>query len=132
WPDDPNFNQKPFPGVGLDAIKFLHLERNILFHGHEPLDTDTTPSLEGEYWLMHNGYCQAEGVANLWMVPEAGALIAVGFAKPMGGAGGYARYIAICPPDWEYGVSIAEVPGAPLPKSDKPLHWDEGKGMRVR
>ena len=81
---------------------------------------------------MHNGYCQAEGVANLWMVPEAGALIAVGFAKPMGGAGGYARYIAICPPDWEYGVSIAEVPGAPLPKSDKPLRWDEGKGMRVR
>lgn len=129
WPNpDPGL----FPGVSLDAIKFLHLERNILFHGHEPLDTDTTPTLEGEYWLMHNGYCQGEGVANLWMVPEAGALIAVGFAKPMGGAGGYARYIAICPLDWEYGVSIAEVPGAPLPKSDKPLHWDEGKGMRVR
>lgn len=30
--------------------------RHILFHGHEPLDTDTTPNLEGEYWLMHNGY----------------------------------------------------------------------------
>lgn len=132
WPDDPNFNKKPFPGVSLDALKFLHEKRHILFHGHEPLDTDTTPNLEGEYWLMHNGYCQAEGVANLWMVPEAGALIAIGYAKPMGGTGGYARYIAICPPDWEYGVSVDKVPGAPLPRSDKPLHWDEEKGMRVR
>jgi len=132
WPDDPNFNQKPFPGVGLDALKYLHEERKILFHGHEPLDTDTTPGLEGEYWLMHAGYCQAEGVANLWMVPEAGALVAIGFAKPMGGTGGYARYIAICPSDWEYGVSVKDAPGAPLPKHEKPLHWDEEKGMRVR
>ena len=31
-------------------------------HGHEPLDTDTTPTLEGEAWLMHNGYTQAESV----------------------------------------------------------------------
>ncbi len=132
WPDDPNFNQKPFPGVGLDAIKYLHEERDILFHGHEPLDTDTTPGLEGEYWLMHEGYCQAEGVANLWMVPDAGALITIGYAKPMGGTGGYARYIAICPSDWEYGVSVKEVPGAPSPKYEKPLRWDEEKGMRVR
>ena len=48
WSDRARFNQKPFPGVSLDALKFLHLERNILFHGHEPLDTDTTPTLEGE------------------------------------------------------------------------------------
>lgn len=131
WPGK-GFSQKPFPGVSLDALKFLHKKRHILFHGHEPLDTDTTPRLEGEYWLMHNGYCQAEGVTNLWMVPEAGALIAIGFAKPMGGTGGYARYIALCPPNWKYGIFIKEVFGAPLPKSHKPLHWDEGKGMRVR
>ena len=62
-----------------------------MFHGHEPLDTDTTPNLEGEYWLRHNYYCQAEGVTNLDQVPEAGALIAIGFAKPEGGTGGYAR-----------------------------------------
>jgi len=54
WEDTARYNKKPFPGVGLDALKFLHLERNILFHGHEPLDTDTTPTLEGEYWLLHN------------------------------------------------------------------------------
>jgi len=131
WPAK-DFNAKPFPGVHIDALKFLHNERKILFHGHEALDTDTTPSLEGEYWLMHNGFCQAEGVMNLDKVPAKGALIAIGYAKPMGGSGGYARYIAICPPDWEYGVSIAEVPGAPTKKYDKPLVWDEKKGMRTR
>jgi kynurenine formamidase len=130
WETNKQFNQKPFPGVALDAIQFLHNERNILFHGHEALDTDTTPSLEGEYWLMHNHYCQAEGVANLDKVPEAGALVAIGFAKPMGGTGGYARYIAICPPDWPHGVTIGEMPGAPLPKQPYPLKRDENGVMK--
>ena len=109
-----------FPGVGLDALKLLHLERQILFHGHEPLDTDDR-GLEGEAWLMHNNYCQAEGVRNLHLVPEAGALVAIGFAKPMGGTGGFARYIAIAPSDWPHGVSVTEMPGAPLPKQKHPL-----------
>ena len=125
WEDVDRFNQKPFPGVSLPALQFLHLERNILFHGHEPLDTDTTPNLEGEYWLLHNHYTQAEGVANLDKVPEAGALVAIGFAKPEGGTGGYARYIAICPPDWPYGVSVLDAPGAPLPVQPHPLRRDE-------
>ncbi|HEY2847392.1 MAG TPA: cyclase family protein, partial [Pyrinomonadaceae bacterium] len=122
WPDPSLSTKFPFPGVTLDALKFLHLERHILFHGHEALDTDTTPTLEGESWLMHNGYTQAEGVANLDQVPEKGALIAIGYAKLQGGTGGYARYIAICPPDWKYGTAISDA-DAPLPKSDKPLHW---------
>ena len=124
WSDVENFAKKPFPGVKLDTLQFLHNERKILFHGHEPLDTDTTPTLEGEAWLMHNHFAQAEGVANLDQVPEAGALIAIGFAKPKGGVGGYARYIAICPPDWRYGVSVLEAPGAPLPKQPHPLKRD--------
>jgi kynurenine formamidase len=121
WSDTANFAKAPFPGVKLDTLQFLQLERKILFHGHEPLDTDTTPTLEGEYWLMHNHFAQAEGVANLDQVPEAGALIAIGFAKPKGGVGGYARYIAICPPDWQFGVSVVDAPGAPLPKQPHPL-----------
>lgn len=125
WSDVARYNKKPFPGVSLAALKFLHIHRNILFHGHEPLDTDTTPTLEGEYWLLHNHYCQAEGVTNLDKVPEAGALIAIGFAKPEGGTGGYARYIAICPPGWKYGESILEAPGAPLPKQPYPLRRDQ-------
>jgi len=130
WNDTERFNKKPFPGVSLDALKFLHLERKILFHGHEPLDTDTTPTLEGEAWLMHNHFAQAEGVANLDKVPEAGALISIGFAKPEGGTGGYARYVAIAPSDWPHGVSVTEVPGAPLPKQPHPLRRNEHGVMR--
>jgi kynurenine formamidase len=130
WSDIERFNQKPFPGVSLDALKFLHNERKILFHGHEPLDTDTTPTLEGEAWLMANNFAQAEGVMNLDKVPETGALLSIGFAKPLGGTGGYARYVAIAPADWGEGVTIAEAPGAPLPTTEKALERDENGVMR--
>ena len=63
---------------------------------------------------------------------EKGALVAIGFPKFQGGTGGYARFIAICPPDWKYGVSVGQVPEAPLARSDKPLHWDAALGVRVR
>jgi len=132
WPDPGLATRHPFPGVSLAALKFLHQERHILFHGHEPLDTDATPTLEGEAWLLRNGYTQAEGVAHLDQVPETGALVAIGFPKLGGGLGGYARYIAICPADWKYGVSVGEVPESPLAKAAKPLHWDGKIGMRVR
>jgi kynurenine formamidase len=132
WPDAALADAKTFPGVSLAALKFLHEERHILFHGHEPLDTDTTPNLEGEHWLLHNGYTQAEGVANLDQVPEKGCLITIGYAKFAGGLGGYARFVAICPANWKYGVSVGAVPEAPLPKNDKILQWDAQRGMRVR
>ncbi|MBW8879634.1 MAG: cyclase family protein [Acidobacteria bacterium] len=132
WPNPELATRKTFPGVKLDALQFLHLRRHILFHGHEPLDTDTTPTLEGESWLMHHGYTQAEGVANLDKVPETGALVAIGYPKLQGGTGGYARYIAICPPDWKYGVTVGAVPEAPLARIAKPLHWDTRRGIRAR
>jgi kynurenine formamidase len=131
WPNPALATRPQFPGVTLDALKFLHLKRHILFHGHEPLDTDTTPTLEGEHWLMHHGYTQAEGVTHLDQVPEAGALVAIGYPKLKGGTGGYARYVAICPPDWPHGVRPGPA-DAPLPKSDHVLHWDEKAGSRVR
>ena len=131
WPDPKLATLKEFPGVTLDALKFLHGQRHILFHGHEPLDTDSTPTLEGESWLMHNGYAQAEGVTHLDQVPEAGALVAIGYPKFGGGTGGYARYVAICPPGWPFGVVIGPS-DAPLPRSDRPLHFDGASGMRVR
>ena len=131
WPDPALSTEKVFSGVSLAALKFLHLERHILFHGHEPLDTDTTPTLEGESWLMHHGYTQAEGVAHLDQVAETGCLVAIGYPKLKGGTGGYARYIAICPPDWKYGTTIGAA-DAPLPRSAHPLHWDARAGTRVR
>ena len=132
WPNPKLATLTQFPGVSLDALKFLHLERKILFHGHEPLDTDSTPTLEGEAWLLRNGYTQAEGVATLDRVPETGALVTIGYPKLQGGLGGYARYIAICPPNWRYGVSVGQIPEAPLAKAAKSLHWDRQLGVRVR
>ena len=82
--------------------------------------------------MLRNGYTQAEGVTNLDKVPEKGALLAIGFPKLQGGTGGYARYIAICPPDWKYGVAVGELPEAPMARYDKALHWDPKAGMRVR
>jgi kynurenine formamidase len=136
WTDDPAKAKAlaadpVFPGVSLTALKFLHLQRHILFHGHEPLDTDTTPTLEGESWLMHHGYTQAEGVANLDKVPETGCLVDIGYPKFKGGLGGYARYIAICPPNAPHGAKISSA-DAPLAKRSKPLHWDTTLGYRVR
>ena len=123
---------QPFPGVGLDALKFLHEERHILFHGHEPLDTDATPTLEGEYWLMHNGYAQAEGVANLDQVPRD-RLPRRHRLRRSSRAGS-----AATPATWRSARrtgrtgSTISAADAPLPKSDKPLHWDAAAGMRVR
>jgi kynurenine formamidase len=136
WTDDPvkakALAADPvFPGVSLAALEFLHLRRHILFHGHEPLDTDTTPTLEGESWLMHHGYTQAEGVANLAGVPATGCLVDIGYPKFRGGLGGYARYVAICPPSTRKGVTISRS-DAPLPSFSSPLHWNTSLGYRVR
>ena len=84
------------PSVGLSALKFLHLNRSVLAHAHEPLDTDTTPSLEGEAWLMHHNFVQFEGVTNLDLVPPVGALVSIGFAKILGGTGGGCRVGGSC------------------------------------
>ena len=132
WPAPGLAQRRVFPGVSLAALQFLHEQRHILFHGHEPLDTDDTPTLEGESWLMHHGYAQAEGVANLDKVPETGCLVTIGYPKFKGGLGGYARYIAVCPADWKYGITVGQVPEAPLPRSNKPLRWDTEQGMRIR
>ena len=132
WPSPELPKLKKIPGVSLKALEFLHLQRHILFHGHEPLDTDSTPTLEGESWLMHHGYAQAEGVANLDKVPATGCLVDIGYPKFGGGVGGYARFVAICPPGSPHGVKIGQVPEAPLRKYASPLHWDTQSGMRVR
>jgi hypothetical protein len=54
-------------------------------------------------------------------IPRRRAKASIGYPKFAGGLGGYARYIAIRPADWKYGVSVGEVPEAPLPRSDKIL-----------
>ncbi|MGI4835850.1 MAG: cyclase family protein [Janthinobacterium lividum] len=132
WPDPKLATERVFPGIELAALQFLHQQRHILFHGHEPLDTDTTRAYQAEAWLLRNGYCQAEGVCCLDQVPETGALVAIGYPKFGGGVGGLARYIAICPPGWPFGTTIDTLREAPLPKLARPLHWNAQAGMRVR
>jgi kynurenine formamidase len=134
WPDGSRIQPADhrFPGVTLDALKLLHLERRILLHGHEPLDADSTPTLVAEDWLMNNGYMQAEGVANLDQVPPTGALIAIGFPRLKGGTGGFASFTAICPPDWSHGTRPGDVAEAPLAYNEKRLVWNESKGVRER
>jgi kynurenine formamidase len=134
WPDAARFQPADgkFPGVSLDALKFLHLERKILLHGHEPVDTDSTPTLIGEDWLMNNGYMQAEGVANLDQVPATGALVAIGFPRLKGGTGGFASFTAICPEDWTEGVQPDGEAESALPYNEKRLVWNDDRGMRER
>lgn len=137
WTDDPVAarmlaDDRTFPQVSLEAVKYLHLERDILFHGHEPLDTDSTPRLDAERWLLQNGYTQAEGVTNLEQVPATGCLISIGFAKLRGGLGGYARYVAICPPNSTSAGETVSEEDAPLPAYDEILRWNDRLGYRVR
>jgi hypothetical protein len=79
---------------------------------------------------MHHGYAQAEGVANLGAVPATGCLVSIGFPKLRGGLGGYARYVAICPPGTRGGARISGR-DAPLGRL-APLHYDDALGYRVR
>jgi kynurenine formamidase len=134
WPDAARFQPADgkFPGVSIDVLKFLHLERKILLHGHEPIDTDSTPTLIGEDWLMNNGYMQAEGVANLDQVPATGALVTIGFPRLKGGTGGFVNFTAICPAAWTHGARPGEAAESPLPYHEKRLVWNEAAGVRER
>ena len=56
--------------------------------------------------------------------------MSIGFPKFGGGLGGFARYIAICPPSTK-GTKISRA-DAPMKKRSKVLHYDANLGMRVR
>jgi kynurenine formamidase len=91
------FKSYPFPAWSLQAIKFLYEERGIIANGHESMDTDTTPDLKSESWLLNHGHWQIEVMANLDRVPATGALIVVTWPKPEHGLGFPARAFAILP-----------------------------------
>jgi kynurenine formamidase len=98
WRTNPQrFKRYPFPAWSLQAIKFLYEERGIIANGHESLDTDATPNLKSESWLLNHGHWQVEVMANLNKVPATGALIVVTWPKPEHGLGFPARAFAILP-----------------------------------
>lgn len=98
WQRNPQrFLRQPFPAWSLEAIRFLYQQRGIVANGHESLDTDATPDLAAETWLLSHGHWQIEALMNLDKVPAKGALIVVTWPKPKNGLGFPARAFAILP-----------------------------------
>ena len=98
WATHPErFKRYPFPAWSLAAIRFLYEQRGIVANGHESLDTDSTPGLAAEKWLLQHGHWQIEVMANFDQVPATGALIVVTWPKPLHGLGFPARAFAILP-----------------------------------
>ena len=98
WDANPErFKREPFPAWSLEALQFLYDKRGITANGHESMDTDITPEMKSETWLLHHGHWQIECMANLDQVPPTGALLVVTWPKPKGGLGFPARVFAILP-----------------------------------
>jgi kynurenine formamidase len=98
WENNPErFKRQPFPAWSFEAIQFLYEQRGIVANGHESLDTDATPDMKSETWLLRRGHWQVEAMANLDQVPATGALILVAWPKPKGGLGFPVRAFAILP-----------------------------------
>jgi kynurenine formamidase len=98
WDKNPaRFERNPFPAWSPAAIRFLYEQRGIVANGHESMDTDPTPTLESETWLLKHGHWQIEVMANLDRLPATGALIVVSWPKPQHGLGFPARAFAILP-----------------------------------
>ena len=96
WDKNPaRFERYPFPAWSLAAIRFLYEERGIIANGHESMDTDPTPKLESESWLLKHGHWQIEVMANLDKVPATGATLVVGLPKVKGASGGPSRIFAL-------------------------------------
>ncbi len=98
WDPNPErFKRYPFPAWSLEAIQFLYEQRGLVANGHESMDTDATPDLKSEAWLLKHGHWQIEVMANLDKVPATGALIVATWPKPTHGLGFPARAFAILP-----------------------------------
>ncbi|NBI42326.1 cyclase family protein [[Haemophilus] felis] len=93
--------QSHTPGWSLEALQFLHEQRNVAAIGHETLDTDSAldfvknNDLVGErYWLSQNKF-QVEVLNNLDQIPPTGAAIFIGVPKIQNAPGFNARVFAV-------------------------------------
>jgi kynurenine formamidase len=86
-----------FPGVSMEAAKFLVEGRNVIGLGIDTLSIDYGPSPDfavHQYTLAHSLY-HLENVANLDQVPANGAVVIVAPMKLEGGSGGPVRVLAL-------------------------------------
>ena len=100
WDTNPaRFKRSPFPAWSLAAVKFLIEQRGVVAIGHESLDTDTTPKMDSETWLLQHGHYQIEAMAHLDQVPPTGAVLIAMWPKVKDGDGFPARVMAVVPPE---------------------------------
>lgn len=91
------------PGWSLEALRFLHEERNVTAIGHETLNTDTgvdyhkNGDLVGERYWLEQGKYQIEVLKNLRQVPPVGGVIFIGVPNIEEASGFTARVFAIVP-----------------------------------
>lgn len=88
-----------FPGFSKEAARFLVNERNINGIGIDTLSADYGPSTDFMVHHIINGAGKyiLENIANLDMLPPAGAALLIAPIKIEGGSGGQARIWAILP-----------------------------------
>ena len=91
------FKREPFPAWSLPVVKTLFEERGAVAIGHEGMDTDITPKMESETYVLAHGHYQIEVMANLDKVPATGAIVVVTWPKVKNGLGFPARAFAILP-----------------------------------
>ena len=109
------FQSRPHPGVQPGSDQIPHLQRKILFHGHEPLDTDTTPDFASETWILKNDYTLQAEVSPISTRCPRKAGDRHRLRQTARWNWRIARYIAIAPKTWKHGVTIkGSSPGAPL------------------
>ncbi|WP_373777759.1 cyclase family protein [Glaesserella sp.] len=91
------------PGWSLEALEFLHQQRDVAAIGHETLDTDSAldfvkhKDLIGErYWLSQDKF-QVEVLNNLADLPATGGAVFIGVPKIENASGFNARVFAIIP-----------------------------------
>lgn len=100
WDTNPTrFKRSPFPAWSLAAVKFLIEQRGVVAIGHESLDTDTTPKMDSETWLLQHGHYQIEAMAHLDQVPATGAVLIAMWPKVKDGDGFPVRVMAVVPAD---------------------------------
>ena len=104
WDSNPaRFKRSPFPAWSLAAVRFLIEQRGVIAIGHESLDTDITPQMESEQWLLQHNHYQIEGMAHLDQVPVTGAVLIAMWPKVKNGEGFPVRVMAVVPADVSQG-----------------------------
>jgi len=96
-----NNGQAHTPGWSIDALKFLHEQRQVRAIGHETLDTDSgkdffeNKALLGELYWLSTGNFQIEALNDLSNVPSSGSAIVIGIPKIKDSPGFSVRVFAI-------------------------------------